>query len=158
MAVCTLLSRTYEDFDIFHLYDISFTFVAQSVSQQIVTFSQQCHTETIAALEKCEQSLKGMFSSNFLVDEKEIGESYYRLAIFCLKQLNSGLITDQLETGKLLIKSVLRGMRHNSTNARLQFPRLLQLPNINANELTAIFNEEVNFIEFIIVMNCSRFD
>lgn len=77
--------------------------------------------------------------------ENAIGESYYRLAIFCFKHSTSGLITNKFETNKLLIKTILRGMRYESKNARLQFPRLLQLSNINANELCDIFNEEVYF-------------
>lgn len=34
-------------------------------------------------------------------------------------------------------------MRNDSENARLQFPRLLQLPNIDSTELSDLFNEEV---------------
>lgn len=86
-----------------------------------------------------------------MMKEHEIGESYFRLAIFCLKQSNTELSIDELEMGKLLIKSIFRGMRHDSKNARLQFPRLLQIPNINSNELCAIFNEEVNRNNMVII-------
>lgn len=103
----------------------------------------------IGLLENCEISLNELLSLNFFEKEYEIGESYFRLAIFCLKHYSSGLIVDQLdEISQLLVKSILRGMRHGSKSARLQFPRLLQLPNINSPELTEIFTKEVTIVTF----------
>lgn len=88
-----------------------------------------------------------MFSTQNSMKENDIGESYYRLAIVSWNRTNEGPKENQLEMQKLLIKSVLRGMRHGSKNARLQFPRLLLLKNINSRELTDLFNEEVrNFV------------
>lgn len=82
------------------------------------------------------------------MDGHVIGESYYQLALFNIKHLKSGSEANQLETAKLLIKSILRGIRYGSNNARLQFTRLLQLTNINTNELTDLFNKEVNKCNF----------
>ncbi|XP_055310881.1 DNA-dependent protein kinase catalytic subunit-like [Sitodiplosis mosellana] len=117
---------------------------SQSMSQLIGTYARRCCNETIALAEKCEESRAQAYSSNFSMKEHDIGESYYRLAIFCLRQLKSDTQENRLETTKLLIKSILRGMRHDSKNARLQFPRLLQLPNIDSPVLTDLFNGEVN--------------
>lgn len=93
--------------------------------------SQNCK-ETIAVLEKC-------------ANINDIGESYYRLALFGLKQFRSLDINEKHanELGKSLIVSVLRGMRYGSKNARLQFPRLLHLPNIRTSEMTEVFIQEV---------------
>lgn len=116
---------------IFFIYSIT----AQSISEAIEgTYSRFCH-ETIGAIKKCEE-----IQSNV----KDIGESYYRLAIHCLKLYRSGSNeNNKLDMCKLIIKSVLRGMRYNSKNARLQFPRLLKLQMINSNELAAVFDDEV---------------
>lgn len=114
------------------------------MSQLISTFARQCCNETITLAEKYEKSQSQMYSTESQSSkEHHLGESYYRLALFSLKQLKSSPSDDQFETTKFVIKSILRGMRHDSKNARLQFPRLLQLPNIDSTELTAIFNEEV---------------
>lgn len=120
--------------------------LAPNIAAQIALFSTDCCTKMIGLLEQCENSLNELLSLNFSEKEHEIAESYYRLAIFCLKHHSSGLIVDQLEeVSKLLIKSILRGMRHGSKSARLQFPRLLQLPNINNPELSETFTREVTF-------------
>lgn len=109
-------------------------FTARTIQQEIGSYFRRCCYQTLEKIEECEcLSLK----------QHDIGESYYRLAIFCLKYHRSGSNENQLEMSKLLIKSIFRGMRHNSKNARLQFPRLLQLPLINTTELTATFNDEV---------------
>lgn len=122
-------------------------FTAQTVSEQISIFSRQCCNETISLLEKSEEN-----RSNSTGDAiNGIGESYYRLAIFSLKQWkNHGTEINQIEMEKLLIKSILRGMRCDSKNARLQFPRLFQIVNINTTEMTDLFNAEVrkNFVQF----------
>lgn len=114
--------------------------------QLIGKFARRLCVETITLAEKCEESRLQTYS-NLSMKEHDIGESYYRLAIFCLKQLKSGPWDGRLEVSKLLVKSVLRGMKHDSKNARLQFPRLLQLPNIDSPELTGIFDAEVTYIE-----------
>lgn len=113
---------------------------AKGVLSQIQLFSRRCCNETIALAEKYEQNEP---VTNATMDGHAIGESYYRLALFNIKHLKFGTEANQLETAKCLIKSILRGMRYDSKNARLQFTRLLQLPNINAKELTDLFNEEV---------------
>lgn len=107
---------------------------ARTVSQEIESFFRRRCRQTLETIEKYDRST---------INERNIGESYYRLAIFCLKHHRSGSSENQLEMSKLLIKSISRGMRHNSKNARLQFPRLLQLPSINSTELTMVFNDEV---------------
>lgn len=118
-----------------------FFHTARGVSHQIGQFSRRCCNETIALAEKCEQTLR---STHFSMKEHGIGESYYRLALLNLKHLKVGTEASQLESAKLVIKSILRGMRCESKNARLQFTRLFHLSNINTEELTAIFNAEVN--------------
>lgn len=109
------------------------------MSHYIDTFAHRCCDDTIALAEKCEKNQSQTYSE--IYSSNTIGESYYRLAIFGIKHSKT---SDKFETGKLLIKSILRGMRLDSKNARLQFPRLLQLPNINTIELTSLFNEEVS--------------
>lgn len=117
-----------------------FSNTAKGVSYQIQLFSRRCCNETITLAEKYAQS--GLLT-NERIDTHALGESYYQLALFNIKYLKSESEANQLETSKLLIKSILRGMRHDSKNARLQFTRLLQLPNINSKELTDLFNQEV---------------
>lgn len=114
------------------------------MAKLIASFTRRCCNETIALAEQCEENRSQMYSTNFSMKEHGIGESYYRLAIFSLNQLKSGPEENRIEATKMLIKSILRGMRHDSKNARLQFPRILQLPNIDSTELTDLFNEEVN--------------
>lgn len=88
-----------------------------------------------------------MLFASTSAQQHDIGESYYRLAIFCFKQSKTQSIVHELETEKLLIKSILRGMRHDSKKARLQFPRLLQIGNVE--ELNTLFNQEVIIIQTI---------
>lgn len=127
----------------FFIIFLSFSsFTAQTLSQEIGSFFRRCCQETLKTIEKCEN-----------IQSYDLGESYYRLAIYCLKHHRSGSNENQLEMSKLLIKSISRGMRYNSKNARLQFPRLLQLPTINTVELTAVFNDEVKTSH----SNCSSF-
>lgn len=102
------------------------------MSQEIRSYFRECCQQTLKTIEKCEK-----------LQSHDVGESYYRLAMFCLKHHRTGSNENQLEMSKLLIKSISRGMRYNSKNARLQFPRLLQLPMINTAELTVVFNDEV---------------
>lgn len=119
-------------------------FTAKTISQIIGSFARRCCDETMDLAEKCEESRLQAYSSQFsMIKEHDIGESYYRLAIYCQRQLKSGMDDDQFGTTKSFIKSILRGMRNDSENARLQFPRLLQLPNIDSTELSVLFNEEV---------------
>lgn len=114
---------------------------AQNAAERIGQFATHCCSKTIELLEKYE-------SSNIYEKSHEIGDSYHRLALFCLQHYSSGLIINGLnEIGKLLIKSILRGMRHGSKSARLQFPRILEIPNINEEELDAVFNDEVRICE-----------
>lgn len=110
--------------------------IARSVSLEIDSFFQRSCYKTIETIEKYEKNRSA-------AKEQDIGESYYRLAIFCSKHHQSGSNENRFEMSELLIKSVLRGMRFGSKNARLQFPRILQLPAINTMKLTAVFNEEV---------------
>lgn len=121
--------------------DINILPTAQTISHQIYGCSQRTCKEAVDVLKKCEQIESQALSTKITND---IGESYYQLALFCLKQSKSTESDDnQTDFQKLLIVSVLRGMRHGSKNARLQFPRLLQLSNINSTELKTIFEEEV---------------
>lgn len=123
-----------------------FVFTAKTIAQKIAIFSNRCCNQTISVVEKHEQNLR----QNHLISDSmnEIAESYYRLSTFSLKQWKSGKITNQIETEKLIIKSILRGMRYDSKNARLQFPRLFQIENINTTELTDLFNAEVTHSSF----------
>lgn len=134
------------------LFNANFISTAQCIAQQINAFSQRSCSDAITVLEKCEQNRSQIhYADGSMAKENDIGESYYRLALFCSKQSKAKPQLDehQLEMEKLLIISVLRGMQHGSKNARLQFPRLLQLPNINTKELTDIFNREVaHYIHF----------
>lgn len=116
------------------------------------SYSRQSCRESIAILEKCQQNRsQSQFGSSKGADD--IGESFYRLALFCLKQLKTTKSDEhQLEMEELLIVSVLRGMQFGSKNARLQFPRLLQLANINTEKLTGVLNQEVWRI-FLIFFN-----
>lgn len=129
-----------------YLFNANLISTAQTIAQQIKAFSQRSCSDGITVLEKCEKIRSQIhYADCSMAKENDIGESYYRLALFCLKQSKAKpeLNEHQLEMEKLLIISVLRGMQYGSKNARLQFPRLLQLPNINTKELTDIFNQEV---------------
>ncbi|XP_031631692.1 DNA-dependent protein kinase catalytic subunit-like [Contarinia nasturtii] len=120
---------------------------SQNISESVGTFARRCCNETISFAEKYEANqLQMLQTTQTAMKENDIGESYYRLAVFSWKQTNAGSEESQLEVQKLLIKSILRGMRHNSKNARLQFPRLLQLKKINSRELTDLFNQEVKHV------------
>lgn len=71
----------------------------------------------------------------------KIGDAYSRFAMACIKYFSIG---EAVETEHTIIQSVLRGMKCNSKNARLMFPRLLQLPHLIDGTLADDFNTEVS--------------
>lgn len=78
-----------------------------------------------------------------------IGETYQKLAMFCLEHLGA---RPTIEQQKNVIIYVLRGMRHDSKEGHLQFPRILQLTNVEDFELAEKFDEEVSqFISLLFV-------
>lgn len=121
----------------------SFLIFLANILQMIFDYSHNCWNETITLAEKCEESQSTGFSTNFSVKESGIGESYYRLAMFYLHYLDEKVVSCSIDTEALIIKSILRGMRYHSKNARLLFPRLLQLSSINQPATIRLFNKEV---------------
>lgn len=73
-------------------------------------------------------------------DSNFIGDTYQRIAMFSIQNLHR---MPDIETEKNVVRSVLRGMRHNSKTAQLQFPQILTLSSISIPELTYLFDEEV---------------
>lgn len=100
------------------------------VRQRIFECPKNCLNEIIKLSE----------TDDYSMDDRIIGESFNRLGMFCFRHLSS----DDSDTEILIIKSILRGMRHLSKNAQLQFPRLFQLRSIERPDVVQIFNEEVN--------------
>lgn len=120
--------------------------LTDNIYERIFDHAYKCMRDTILLAEKCEQSGSKVFSVNFSIKNYGVGECYNKLATFCQQYYGNEKFADldAIETEKNIIISVLRGMRHHSKDARLQFPRILQLPNLEDTTLTEQFIEEVS--------------
>lgn len=105
--------------------------------------------KSIELAEKCEESGNRMFSTNFSVQVNGIGEMYNRFAMFC-QQYNGieGREKVALDVERNILVSILCGMKFGSRNARLQFPRILQLPYLLNTQLAEEFGKQVANVIF----------
>lgn len=112
---------------------------------RIYDFSCHCLKQSIGLAEKCEyyDFETQHYSANFSASLNGIGESYNRLAMFCQEYHGNHSPRESQEMERMFMISILRGMKHNSKNARLQFASILQLSNLKNGQLMETFNEEV---------------
>lgn len=79
-------------------------------------------------------------SSSSHMDNKILGNVYYKLGIFCYDRMESN-VSASLERN--FVKSVLRGMSYNSKEARNLFPSLLEMNSLtNDSQISALFISE----------------
>lgn len=121
-------------------------FLSENVYERIFDNSYQCLKSMIALAEKCEDAGNKVYSVNFSLKNYGIGECYNKIASFCQQYYENEHLEhrDTLETQKNIIVSVLRGMRYSSKEARLQFPRILQLQYLENFDLVETFVQEVS--------------
>lgn len=70
-----------------------------------------------------------------------IGDNYQRMAMFCVENSQQ---SQTIEDQRHIALYILRGMQHNSSEARLQFPQILPLSGMTSGDLVEMFNEEVS--------------
>lgn len=138
------------DVIIFGVQILNIDLFSVSITERI--YDRMCldFKKSIELAEKCENSANRMFSTNFSVKVNGIGEMYNRFAMFC-QQYNGidGCDKIPLDVERNILVSVLCGMRFGSRNARLQFPRLLQLPNLMNTQLADEFGKQVKNAPFV---------
>lgn len=121
-----------------------FFLISESITERIYDHVCVDLRKSIELAEKCEMSANRMFSTNFSVKVNGMGEMYNRFAMFC-QQYYGIDTTDELpmDAERNILVAVLRGMKFGSKNSRLQFPRILQLPNLMNMRLAEDFDKEV---------------
>lgn len=73
-----------------------------------------------------------------------IGEMYNRFAMFYQQYHGiQGIVQSQTNDERIILTSILRGMKFGSANARLQFQSILELPKVVDMQLAGDFEEEV---------------
>lgn len=152
-ATNTIKTRMYHIFNsitiilpLFNLLNFLLSLLVENIPRRIFEYCHNCWIDTAEITEKCEMSQRQIFATNFTVNESGIGETYNRLATFCLQNVDNESEMNRADTDSMIVESVLRGMKYHSKGARIQFPRLLQLVGMGILTLSKKFNEEVREI------------
>lgn len=119
--------------------------ISESITERIYDYMCFGFHKSIELAENCIESGNRIFSTNFSVKVNGMGEMYNRFAMFCQQYYSIESIDElPLDAERNILVSILRGMKFGSKNSRLQFPRILQSPNLMNMRLADDFDKEVN--------------
>lgn len=107
----------------------------EAIEARLFDHSLKTRQSIIDLVQRIDDDTEATFSGTTIV-----GDTYHRMATFCLQ--NTKLIP-KMEIQKYVVQYFLRAVRYDSKEARLQFPQILLLSEINTVDLGEHFNTEV---------------
>lgn len=108
-------------------------YFAETIPEALYHYAVQCLKDSTTIAEE--------------IDSKEmIGVIYFRIGQYSYDCYSNDVVPKSIEIEREIITSILRAMQFNSKEAKQFFPSIMQLPNLENNLLSDLFNEEVSCV------------